>query len=342
MKNCLDEGLLQGYLDGELSPALMNDTAAHLAACQACARALDEAEGEWSMFSSVFAADAALPVPSERLRQRLDTALAELQSQHARAPRESLLARLSDSFAAWLSAFNASFNPARAAGFAAVAALVIVGAIFFAARQRETRPVEVARNVENESQNVRQDATTGSDSTSIDRATADQAIADHNAASQDLNSQAVTSSERNTSAAIVRRAPQGARILSAGLKQTARAPLPLGAETARGRTLGGRTTDEQIDPKHLMIPGEENYTVTIASLNRVIETGGDAILRPSLRVDFERNVAVLDQAIDQARRKAIRNPQDREVKDLLFSAYQSKVELLSAVADQAQVAALGR
>jgi hypothetical protein len=57
---------------------------------------------------------------------------------------------------------------------------------------------------------------------------------------------------------------------------------------------------------------------------------------------LERNVAELDKAITASRRKAQRNPQDKDAKDFLFAAYQSKVELLTTVADQTQMAALGR
>ncbi len=51
---------------------------------------------------------------------------------------------------------------------------------------------------------------------------------------------------------------------------------------------------------------------------------------------------MLYKAIEETRRVARRNPKDRDAVEYLMSSYQSKVELFTTVADQAQVAALGR
>jgi hypothetical protein len=90
------------------------------------------------------------------------------------------------------------------------------------------------------------------------------------------------------------------------------------------------------------LPGEQEYRTAIASLEKTIKLGGDESLRPALRADFERNLALLDSAITQTRQIAAQNPKDRDAVSFLMSAYQSKVELLTRVADEAQVAALGR
>ncbi|MDT7779581.1 MAG: hypothetical protein QOC99_2093, partial [Acidobacteriota bacterium] len=90
------------------------------------------------------------------------------------------------------------------------------------------------------------------------------------------------------------------------------------------------------------LPGEKDYQTAIASLEKTIKLGGDASLRPSVRVAYERNLALLDSAISQTRSVAAQNPKDRDAVGFLMAAYQSKVELLTKVADQAQVATLGR
>jgi hypothetical protein len=61
-----------------------------------------------------------------------------------------------------------------------------------------------------------------------------------------------------------------------------------------------------------------------------------------VRAAYERNLALLDSAISRTREVAAQNPKDKDAVGFLMSAYQSKVELLTRVADQAQVAALGR
>ena len=91
-----------------------------------------------------------------------------------------------------------------------------------------------------------------------------------------------------------------------------------------------------------LLPGEKEYQTAIASLEKTIKLGGDATLRPAVRVEYERDLALLDSTIAETRRVAAGNPKDKDAAGFLMSAYQSKVELLTKVADQAQVAALGR
>ncbi len=89
------------------------------------------------------------------------------------------------------------------------------------------------------------------------------------------------------------------------------------------------------------LPGEREYQTTIATLDKTIKAG-DAVLKPKVISNYERNVAVLDRAIEESRRVALRNPKDKEAVSFLMSAYQSKVELMTTVADNAQVATLDR
>jgi len=104
----------------------------------------------------------------------------------------------------------------------------------------------------------------------------------------------------------------------------------------------GAGTVAPVDDGQKLLPGEKDYQTAIASLEKTIKMGGDATLRPAVRVDYERNLAILDSAINQTRQVAARNPKDKDAVGFLMSVYQSKVELLTKVADQAQVAALGR
>ncbi len=95
-------------------------------------------------------------------------------------------------------------------------------------------------------------------------------------------------------------------------------------------------------PKEEALPGEKAYQTAIASLEKTIKSGGDESFRPAVRADYERNLALIDSAIAQTRQVAARNPKDKDAVGFLMSVYQSKVELLARVADQAQVATLGR
>ena len=81
-----------------------------------------------------------------------------------------------------------------------------------------------------------------------------------------------------------------------------------------------------------LLPGERSYLQTIAKLDSTIESGKKA-MRPSLRVEYERNLAVVDRAIAATRSAAKSKPNDPDAADFMFAAYQSKVDLLNTIAD---------
>ena len=113
-------------------------------------------------------------------------------------------------------------------------------------------------------------------------------------------------------------------------------------QVAGSRSRAPKRRVEPRAPKAEALPGEQEYRTAIASLEKTIKLGGDESLRPALRADYERNLALIDSAITQTRQVAAQNPKDKDAVGFLMSAYQSKIELLTRVADQAQVSALGR
>jgi len=128
MKECLDEGKLQGFFDGELSPDMMEQSARHVAACRQCAQAVLEVENENATFLTAIAAETSAPVPTEQLRVRIEAAIAESQAA-ARARMSN--ARVAAA-RAWLASLTEIFvlTPQRAAVFAAVLAVLILGSVY--------------------------------------------------------------------------------------------------------------------------------------------------------------------------------------------------------------------
>jgi hypothetical protein len=82
-----------------------------------------------------------------------------------------------------------------------------------------------------------------------------------------------------------------------------------------------------------LLPGERSYLKTIANLNSTIEKASDRPMRPDLQAEYERNLAVVDRALAAARNAAKKNPNDPDAAEFVYSAYQSKVDLLNTVAD---------
>ncbi len=305
-KRCLDEGMLQAFLDGELASERAAEVAAHLAACDACAEALAEVEQETAFFANAFAPDEALSVPSEVLRSRIGAAVAQLESSSEPIRSDSRGRNFGGFFASLAGLF--SFTPQRAAAFASLLAVVALALVYFSAQKSE-QPAQ--------SQGEQQVAKV---------------------------------SPTNAPSPVV--TPTNGGVVSAptptpdndvtGTKGTTASKFTHGARRAGGRNNLKRQPTAAPAPKDDVLPGEKDYQTAIASLEKTIKLGGDESLRPALRAEYERNLALLDSAIGQTRQFAVRNPKDEVAVGFLMSAYQSKVELLSKVADQAQVAALGR
>jgi hypothetical protein len=95
-------------------------------------------------------------------------------------------------------------------------------------------------------------------------------------------------------------------------------------------------------PKDSLLPVERQYAREIAALSVSIERQKLQTLSPTLRAEYERNVAVVDGAIASTRAAVRSNPADKDAQEFLRSAYQEKLDLLSAVAGKSQLAAAGR
>src|SRR3954471_1283667 len=91
------------------------------------------------------------------------------------------------------------------------------------------------------------------------------------------------------------------------------------------------------------VPGEESYVKTMATLNKTVENQKDGVLRPSERVSYERDMAVVDDAIAKMRKEGQKNPKNESAKQVLYTSYQNKIDLLNSVSQREElVASLNR
>lgn len=294
----LDEGIIQAYIDGELSREHAAAVSAHLSTCEACSAALAEAEGETSFFATAFAPDESVNVPTAALRARLNAAVAQLEASEESGQRRSQVRGFGEFFASLSGLFN--FTPRAVAACAALLVAVAVGIIYFTTQRSQQSPVKQGQGTE-------------------------------------IASGAQVPAPAPTS--VVEQPPV----------VPAASPEPFKNDKSY-QVVGykPRASNRAAEPKRRpapqaeALPGEKEYRTAIASLEKTIKFGGEESLRPALRADYERNLALLDSAIQQTRQVAAQNPKDKDAVSFLMSAYQSKVELLTRVADQAQIAALGR
>jgi hypothetical protein len=87
------------------------------------------------------------------------------------------------------------------------------------------------------------------------------------------------------------------------------------------------------------LPGEESYIQTIADLKQNIDDRKDALLPPSSRVAFERDLAVVNNAIDRMQKVVRKDPKNQAAKQVLYASYQDKIDLLNSVAQREELMA---
>ena len=298
MRECIEEGVLQSYVDGELSIEMAERVEAHVSACSTCAEALDEAANEMAMFTRAFDAEMAVDVPTVRLRERIDRAIAGMNPSVEISERKK-----SWSFSGWLASFGELFkvSPQRALGFASLVAVIAFAAIFATIY-------------------LRRSGNKGNDVNSVARsnqpnAGTPNAIATPSPTSKENG----TNNESNKG---------GSSDNPNNRKPPKKQPKPVLVPEPNQLPQG------ELAVNYKPLPGEQNYLKAIDSLMTEIQGSDAAVMKPSLRTEYERNLAVVNQAIDSTRRAARRNPNDGDAVQFLYSSYQSKLDLLSAVAEQ--------
>lgn len=306
MRECLEEGIVQAYMDGELSPDAARRVEAHASRCESCTALLAEADSELQLLATAFEPELSLPVPSERLRERLEAAIGTLPLQDNSAQRASR-----PSLKAWLTSLVSGFDfaPRHAAGFASIIAVLLFTALLLTvATRRQEQPYSTAHVALDGPNFV---------SSFVVRPT-------ENVAS--------IQKPVDDGGSIVRKVNDANRV-------SAKSRLRVRTTPNVEASAGGNT--EAVAERQLL-PGEESYLKTIAALTSIIDANGESALKPSLRADYERNLALVNQAIDATRRVARRNPKDPDATEFLYSSYQSKIDLLSTVAEQGQMVAVAR
>ena len=127
MRECLDEGTLQCYFDGELPIDKMESATLHLASCVTCASLARELEQETALLTTALAAEFEAPVPTEQLRRRIDLAVANVNAPVVVEKRSFF-----GSFASFL-----NFAPQQAFGYAGLIAVLAFAAIFGVMKMRD-------------------------------------------------------------------------------------------------------------------------------------------------------------------------------------------------------------
>ena len=91
-------------------------------------------------------------------------------------------------------------------------------------------------------------------------------------------------------------------------------------------------------PAAQYLPGEESYIKTIGDLQQGV-TVQNASLSASSQVAFARDMAVVDDSIKKMRDVVRKNPRNQAAKQVLYSSYQDKIDLLRSSAQSNELMA---
>lgn len=288
MRECLDEGILQSYFDGELSGERIELVTSHLAACSTCSGAARELKNELNLLSTALAPEFEVAVPTERLRQRIDAAVSGLQDVSSTTVETRAFPRVREWFQPLASLF--AFAPQRAFGYAGLIAVMGFAAIFGIIQWRHASP----------------------------------GVQDpHYVATLPETSVPVTKTAPGSDGSNPIVSPAVANNPSENL-----ASVRPGNLLVRSRDVNAKRPVAKIK----LLPGERSYLKTIAALDTTINSSNRP-MRPALQAEYQRNLALVDRALAATRNAAKENPNDPDAVEFMFTAYQSKVNLLNTVAD---------
>lgn len=103
-----------------------------------------------------------------------------------------------------------------------------------------------------------------------------------------------------------------------------------------------KITRDEVKPQPVVyqyLPGEESYIRTISTLEKTVNSTKGEVLNNSARFTFEKNLAVVNDAITKMRAEVKKNPRNESAKQVLMSSYQNKVDLLNSVAEKTELMA---
>ncbi len=265
MKKCLDEGTLQAWFDGELERNAAVDVAAHLHSCIHCGEAARTLEVENLILSQGLSAEFVEAVPTERLRQRVQSAAAS-GLQVTTVPTTN---------GSWVNAVRILLPSFRAVAYASIAAAILISGIFLAVNLKKERSAP-----------------------SVEKVKPTEVVAPKPQTLPEPPREAVVS---------VPSRPPGPR---------------------RPKPVRSRRTSE---PDAMSLAWQESqYQRAFAQLNEAIKA--QAPLRPSLRIEYEYNLAAIDETIISTRQIARKNPKDPLAAQSMLAAYQSKIDLMNELA----------
>lgn len=300
---CFDEGTIQAFTDGELSSDLTKKVIKHVAVCDTCADLLAGIEQESAFAFRMLESGLNITVPTERLRARVFDSIGELEERSQRGILGGLFA-----FA------RLYFRTGFGTGSALVAASALVFISFFGLYLGFFSGVDTQDTVAGNAGSDRTAVTNRTSLPDTSRATPPAPSVPGGDASADgsVAPNVIRASKRRNRTRGIRKAVYRE---------------PEGSKNNTAAKLAAAT-----------ITSEHNYLQTIATLDKTVETSKQ-FLQTDERVAFERDLAIVDDAIRKMKSEVRRNPDNLAAREVLRASYQNKIELLNSTAEKTELMA---
>ncbi len=302
--NCFEIGTIQAFLDGELAADVTENVARHIADCDACALSLAEAEDETAIAFSALENELNMLVPTQRLWLKINDSIEQRQS--------SFWQRV----IAFLSAPTSL----------ALASLLIMFGLFAA--------VTTLRHAENLSPSVAQND-------SINRNVGLPVIEP----SINIEQNPLIDELPAIETAVAVENKNDYKVTKTSLGKTKKLKKVTEQPKLKFAIPNFETNNElKVNNKELRMPtnalsGEDSYLKTIASLTKTVDIKKDETLKPSARFAFEKDLAVINDAIGKMQVEVRKNPKDESAKEMLRTSYQNKIDLLNSVTEKSELMA---
>jgi len=300
---CFEIGALQAFLDGETSPDQSFRMTDHIAVCERCALQLANAEEESAAVFSMLDREFNTMVPTQRLWSSINTAISYEKAN------TSFWDKIRNSVSILL------VNPS----LTVAASVLIVFAIFAAVWNLKPATSSIIDNSVAENRGLQPAA---NQTETVDVVGGNDVIAP----SANPGS-GYTIKETHLTDDNVAKLARTTEYRSASER-----PKP---ERAVVRSI----VDPSAPSADAYLPGEETYVRTIADLKQNVDGQKDRIMDPSSRFAYERDMAVVNDAITKMKDVVKKHPNNQAAKQVLYSSYQNKIDLLNSVAGREELMA---
>ena len=296
-ENCFDEGIIQAFLDGELTSDASENVARHVALCDDCAILLAKAEDETAFAFSALESELNTLVPTQRLWSKINDSIEKKEKTF----RQKIYAFVS--------------NPTSIA----FASMLVVFAVFVGTlnlQQADKLENSVAQRIPNKQTSA----------LSVSR----------NA----VNSAATPPTDDLPEIKTAEAKPESKDYQVVKTKFT---KVEESRKTNKQPNLKPKTPEVETNYEPRMaaenLSGEDSYLKTIATLTKTVDNRKDQILKPSARFAFEKDLAVVDDAIQLMQKEVKKNPKNEIAKEMLRASYQNKIDLLNSVTEKSELMA---